>query len=251
VGKANPLLSVRNLSKSFGGVLAVAGVTFDVPQASVTALIGPNGAGKSTILNLVSGNMRPGAGEIRFKDRDISRAPIQDIVSLGLSRSFQMPAVFPRLSALENVQAACLAGTKLDLRLWRDGARANRDTALELLDYFDLAEYRDELGGNLSHGDQRRLELAMCLASKPDMLLLDEPTQGLSATETQAFCQVIRELRDARGLTILLVEHDMSVVFNVCDHVLVLNFGALLASGSPDAVRSDPAVRSVYLGDVC
>ncbi len=242
------MLSVRNISKSFGGVLAVSDVTFDIARGSVTALIGPNGAGKSTILNLLSGNMRASAGEIHFKNRDISRAPIQDIVALGLSRSFQMPAVFRRLTALENLQAAFLAGTRLHVSLWR-GSDANREAAIELLAYFGLADYRDELGGNLSHGDQRRLELAMCLASKPDMLLLDEPTQGLSATETQAFCRIIRELHDTRGLTILLVEHDMSVVFTVCDHVLVLNFGALLATGSPAAVRANPAVRSVYLGD--
>jgi branched-chain amino acid transport system ATP-binding protein len=242
------LLSVRNVCRSFGGVMAVAGVSFEVGAGTTTALIGPNGAGKSTLLNLVSGNLRPSSGHVHFKGREITHAPIQHIVAQGVSRSFQTPAVFPRLTALENLQTAYLAWTHLHLHFWRPSAGANRNEALELLDYFGLGAYRDELAGNLSHGDQRRLELAMCLASKPEMLLLDEPTQGLSTTETKAFCEIIRELHDRRGLTILLVEHDMSVVFSVCDRVLVLHLGALLADGPPAEVRQDENVRRVYLG---
>lgn len=244
------VLDVQNLSKAFGGNKAVNDVSFTVEPRSITALIGPNGAGKSTVLNLLSGNLRPDSGKILFEGEDLATLSIQEIQARGIGRSFQTPSVFGKLTALENVQSATLSQLGATYSLWGTYRSLARDEALEYLDYFNIAHLADHRADSLSHGDQRRLELAMCLALKPRLLLLDEPTQGLAIHETRAFMDLLEDLRNTRGLTILLVEHNMSVVFSISDSVVVMNRGQVLVTGTPDEIRNNATVKEVYLGDV-
>jgi len=243
------LIEIKNLSKAFGGLRAVNDVSFEVKEKSITALIGPNGAGKSTILNLISGNLTADEGKILFLGENLRGKSIQEIVRKGIGRTFQTPAVFLQLTALENVMATLIPYRKQTYSLLSAVPAGIEQDAWRLLDYFGIKNYANEQGKNLSHGDQRRLELAMCLAMQPVLLLLDEPTQGMSIYETRQFISDIKEINQKRGVTILLVEHDMSVVFSISDQVIVLNRGMLLARGTPQEVKANAAVREAYLGD--
>ena len=243
------MLTIKNLRKSFGGVRAVNGVSFEVKEKNIVALIGPNGAGKSTVLNLISGNLTPDAGEIRFQGEELTNKSIQEIARKGIDRSFQTPAVFPQLTVLENVLATLISHKRQWYSLFSTLPDGIVQEARRLLEYFGIGNYSGELARNLAHGDKRRLEFAMCLAINPSLLLLDEPTQGMSAHETRQFIKDIQELTRKRGVTTLLVEHDMSVVFSISDQVIVLNRGTLLASGSPQEVKANTAVREAYLGN--
>jgi branched-chain amino acid transport system ATP-binding protein len=243
------LLSIKNLNKSFGGLRAVNAVNFEVKEKSIVALIGPNGAGKSTVLNLISGNLVPDSGEIWFRGENLSGKSIQEIAGKGIGRAFQTPALFLQLTTLENVAATLLTHQKRAYDCLGKIPPRIEEEALRLLDYFGIQSYARETAKNLSHGDQRRLELALCLAMEPSLLLLDEPTQGMSIYETRQFVKDIKELNQKRGVTTLLVEHDMSVVFSISDQVVVLNRGMLLASGTPQEVRANAAVREAYLGN--
>lgn len=243
------MIEIKNLSKAFGGLRAVNDVSFEVKEKSITALIGPNGAGKSTILNLISGNLTADEGKILFLGENLRGKSIQEIVRKGIGRTFQTPAVFLQLTALENVMATLIPYRKQTYSLLSAVPAGIEQDAWRLLDYFGIKNYANEQGKNLSHGDQRRLELAMCLAMQPVLLLLDEPTQGMSIYETRQFISDIKEINQKRGVTILLVEHDMSVVFSISDQVIVLNRGMLLARGTPQEVKANAAVREAYLGD--
>jgi branched-chain amino acid transport system ATP-binding protein len=243
------LIEIRNLSKAFGGLRAVNDVSFEVEEKSIVALIGPNGAGKSTILNLISGNLIADEGEILFLRENLVGQSMQKIFSKGIGRTFQTPAVFLQLTVLENVMAPLILHRKQMYSLLSNVSAEIKQEARKLLDYFGLGSYADEQGKNLSHGDQRRLELAMCLGTKPVLLLLDEPTQGMSLYETRQFISDIKEINQERGVTIILVEHDMSVVFSISDQVIVLNRGMLLARGNPEEVKVNAAVREAYLGN--
>ena len=243
------MIEIKNLSKAFGGLRAVNDVSFEVKEKSIVALIGPNGAGKSTILNLISGNLIGDEGEILFLGENLMGRSIQEIVRKGIGRTFQTPAVFLQLTALENVMATLIPHRKRTYSLLSRVPAGIEQEARTLLDYFGIGSYAGEQGKNLAHGDQRRLELAMCLAMEPVLLLLDEPTQGMSNYETRQFISDIKEINRKRGVTILLVEHDMSVVFSISDQVIVLNRGILLASGTPQEVKANAAVREAYLGD--
>jgi branched-chain amino acid transport system ATP-binding protein len=243
------LLSVKNLSMSFGGVRAVNGVSFEVKENSIVALIGPNGAGKSTVLNLISGNLVPDGGEIWFRGENLTNRSIQEITRKGIGRSFQTPAVFPQLTTLENVLATLIPHHRQTYSLFSNLPASIDQEARRLLEYFGIGSYSEELAKNLAHGDKRRLELAMCLAIEPSLLLLDEPTQGMSMYETRQFISDIKEITSKRGVTTLLVEHDMSVVFSISDRIIVLNRGVLLASGNAQEVKANKAVREAYLGN--
>lgn len=244
---AAPILEVSDLTVSFGSLLAVDGVSFAAQRGHVTSVIGPNGAGKSTLFNLVSGAVRPHRGAVLFDGEDVTRVHPERLVRKGLSRSFQITNLFPELSVRENLRlAAQVLEPRSKAFLPVRASARTRERVEELLRQFKLADRAGELAGCLSHGEQRRLEIAVAVASRPKLLLLDEPTQGMSHGDTNDTAALIKAL--ASDVTILLIEHDIELVMELSDHVIVLHQGRKLAEGSPGAVRGDPAVEAAYLG---
>lgn len=243
-----PVLEVRGLTKSYGGVRALDGVGFDIAPGELLALIGPNGAGKSTCFNIVNGQLRPDAGSVRLEGRDITGRPPRRIAALGVGRTFQVAAVFGSMTAAENVQTALAAARGGVFDLWRPARELGRAQALDLLDQTGMAALADRPASALAYGDVKRLELAMALAGAPRLLLMDEPTAGMAATERRAMIALVRALTRSRGLAVLFTEHSMDVVFGHADRVIVLARGRLVADGSVDEVRRDPLVREIYLG---
>lgn len=246
----NPILSVKGISVQFGALKAVQDVSFEAQPGKITAVIGPNGAGKSSLFNLISGAIRPSSGAVRFDGEDVTgRAPHQ-LLRYGLSRSFQITNLFFELPVRENLRLAAQfleQGRGLFRPLARSQAAAARVD--ELLEQFDLRNKADELAGYLSHGEQRRLEIAVSLASRPRMLLLDEPTQGMSHGDTRETESLIRGLSHNHGLSILLVEHDVDLVMQLSDFVVVMHQGQKLAEGTPAQVHANPAVQAAYFGE--
>ncbi len=241
------MIAVRGLAKSFGALRAVSDLDFEVRQGQVTSIIGPNGAGKSTVFNLIAGTIRPDAGRVELDGRDVTALAPHALAQLGLARSFQISNLFFGLTTLENVRLACQARAprrRFLARLDRDRALADRARAI--LAEFAIADLADEPAANLSHGDQRRLEIAVCMASQPRVLLLDEPTQGMSPAETLAVDALIKSL--AGRVSVLMIEHDVDLVMNISDHVIVLHQGQKLFEGPPAEVRNSSAVRAAYLG---
>jgi len=243
------VLEVRDLAKIFDGFLAVAGVSFDVPSGSIGAIIGPNGAGKTTLFNLITGHLRPDRGRVVLNGRDVTGLAPHDLCRLGLGRSFQRTNIFPRLTVFENVQTAFLSHGGRGWNLLTRVERLYRDETLGLLQSIGLADRAHEVAGFLSHGGQKQLELGLALALEPKILLLDEPTAGMSAAETRDSIRLIERLARERGLTLLFTEHDMEVVFSIAERITVLHQGRVIAAGAPDEVRRDPGVRRVYLGE--
>jgi branched-chain amino acid transport system ATP-binding protein len=245
-----PVLETRGLAKSFGGVQAVAGVDLAMPSGEIRALIGPNGAGKTTLFNMLTGQLRADAGEVRFKGERLSGLPPHAVWRRGVSRTFQITATFATLTALENVQVALFSHEKQTYSLLRGAAgRSQVVAALALLDQVGLAAQADRVAGVLAYGDLKKLELAVALANAPELLLLDEPTAGMAPAERGALMALIAHIARERGLTVLFTEHDMDVVFSVADRVMVLHQGRVIALGRPDEVRADPQVQKVYLGE--
>jgi len=250
-----PLLEVQGVSKRFGGVRAVNDVSFRVERGMIKAVIGPNGAGKTTLFNMVSGFVHPDAGTITFGGAAMHGQPPHRVAARGISRTFQNIRLFPGMSALENVmvggylraRAGFLAGM-LGLGRARREDRAARDRALEVMDFLGIARLADAEATSLAYGQQRAVELARALASEPEMVLLDEPAAGLNLRETRDLAALLGRIR-ARGITVLLVEHDMSLVMGTCDEVLVLSYGEKIADADPPTVQKDPQVVKVYLGD--
>ena len=250
-----PLLETRGLSKTFGGLKAVQNVDLCVGANQVVSVIGPNGAGKTTFFNCLSGIYRPEIGAILLEGHDITgRAPHQ-VCRLGLSRTFQNIRLFPEMSVLENVLVAqfqhrSISPVPLLLRLARfcDEEKLSREEAREFLDFVGLAHLADAVSSNLAYGLQRRLEIARALATKPRILLLDEPAAGMNPQEAVEMVQLISRIRD-RGLAILLIEHHMKVVMSISDEILVLDHGVQIAHGAPEKVRNDPQVIRAYLGE--
>ncbi len=243
------MLEVRDLRKSFGGFEAVGGVSLTVAAGQVTAIIGPNGAGKTTLFNLITGHVRPDAGAVRFDGRDITGLAPHDVCRLGVGRSFQRTNIFPRLTVFQNVQAAFISHRRRGLDLFTPVDRLYRDETLALLASLGLLDRSGEMSGFLSHGAQKQLELGIALASEPRLLLLDEPTAGMSAVETRDTIRLISRIARERGLTLLFTEHDMEVVFSIAQTITVLHQGRVIAGGTPAQVRGDPEVRRVYLGE--
>jgi branched-chain amino acid transport system ATP-binding protein len=248
------LLQVRSLHKNFGGVKAVSDISFDVPGGSIFAVIGPNGAGKSTLLNLISGVYQPDSGSLSFNDTALSAMPAHRRVRLGIARTFQKIRLFKQLSVLENV----IAGFHVHHHIpaWQyvtHGAtfaadqRRCRERATQLLHFVGMSGRLDVLAGSLSYGEQRMLELARALATKPQLLLIDEPAAGLNAAEVDGLLDRIRSLRND-GTTVILVEHNMDLVMNVADRIMVMEYGRRLFEGSPAEVQKNPAVIAAYLG---
>ena len=246
---AEPLIAVRGLSKSFGGLRATDRVDLDVEDGETHAIIGPNGAGKTTLIGQLAGDLRPDAGTTRFAGRDVTSLDAPARSRLGLARSFQISNLFFGLTVLENVRLACQARAPRKRFLARlDRDRALADRARAILAEFGIADLADEPAADLSHGDQRRLEIAVCMASQPRVLLLDEPTQGLSVEETEGAVETLARFLKASRMTVLLVEHDMEVVFRLAHRITVLHRGAVIADGAPDQVKADPRVQDAYLG---
>jgi branched-chain amino acid transport system ATP-binding protein len=243
------MLEVRSLRRSFGGVAAIDGVSLTVERHQIVAIIGPNGAGKSTLFNLITGHLRPDAGGVRLGGRDVTGMAPHRLCALGVARSFQRTNIFPRLSVFENVQAALIAHRGRGRDVWSRADRLFRDEGEALLRDVNLLDKADMAGGALSHGNQKQLELGLALAGNPEILLLDEPTAGMSASETRDSMELLRRIAAERGLTLLFTEHDMDVVFSTAHRIAVLHQGRVIAEGTPAAIRSDPEVKRVYLGD--
>ena len=242
------LLEIRELAKSFDGFLAVNGVDLDVAPGRIHSVIGPNGAGKTTFFRLLTGEHRPTRGRVRFLGRDITGLRPHHVARRGLTQSFQITNVFPRISVLESIQIAILARRRRSADFLTMFQRKVAGEARELLGRVGLEPMAEAEAQTLSHGDQRVLEMALALAAQPKLLLLDEPTAGMSPFETDRMVDLIVELAQAEGLTVLLSEHDMDVVFGISDDVTVLHQGQVIVHGTPDAVEQDERVREVYLG---
>ena len=246
----NPfVLRLQRIEKSFGGLKVTDGVSLDVVDGETHAIIGPNGAGKTTLIHQISGAVLPDAGRIIFNGRDITMLSMPERARLGLARTFQITHVLPRFSALENVALAVQARSGSSFNFWRPaaGESALNQPAKDALACVGLIAQANSPAGALSHGDKRRLELAMALAQTPRLLLLDEPMAGAGAEEGQRLIETLREVKSRT--TILLVEHDMHAVFALAERVSVLLEGRMIATGAPQAVRSDPGVRAAYLGE--
>jgi branched-chain amino acid transport system ATP-binding protein len=242
------ILELAKVGKRFGGLQVLSDVSFAVEEGKITSVIGPNGAGKTTLFNVISGFYRPDSGSIRFENSDISGWQPHRITRAGLARSFQITNIFPRLTVIENVT---LAAQTVSKKRWTIFARAQKlgdveEHAYEVLERIGLTSAAKTVAGQLSHGDQRHLEIAMALATKPRLMLLDEPTSGMSLFESNVTMELIRSLRGE--VTILLIEHHMDLVMNLSDTIVVLNFGQKIADGSPGIVEDDPEVQRVYLG---
>ena len=242
------MLEVRDLRKAFAGFVAVGGVSLNVADHQIAAVIGPNGAGKTTFFNLITGHIRPDGGRVLLDGRDITGAAPHRVCRMGIGRSFQRTNIFAKLTVFENVQAALLAHRGRGRNFWSRSEDFYRDETKQLLVSIGLDGSAQTIAGTLSYGNQKQLELGIALASDPSLLLLDEPTAGMSATETHDTMRLLERLADDRGLTLLFTEHDMEVVFGIAEKVAVLNQGRLLAEGTPAEMRADPEVRRVYLG---
>ncbi|WP_029007700.1 ABC transporter ATP-binding protein [Azospirillum halopraeferens] len=242
-------LVVRDLARAFGGVQAVDGVSFALGAGELLALIGPNGAGKSTCFNLLNGQLRPDRGSIRLDGRELAGLPPRRIWRLGVGRTFQITATFASMTVRENVQTVLLSRHRCLSGLWRPAASRFRDEAQALLDRVGMGTQAERPCGVLAYGDLKRVELAMALAGDPGLLLMDEPTAGMAPGERQELMALTAALAHDRRMAVLFTEHDMDVVFGYADRILVLDRGRPIAEGAPAAVRADPRVRAVYLGD--
>ena len=243
------ILQVDDLVKSFDGFKAVAGVSFHIEKGEICSIIGPNGAGKSTVFNLITGHLPLDRGQVVFNGIDISRMPAHRICRLGLGRSFQRINIFPRLTVFENIQAGVLSHRGKSLSFFTAVKDLFEKETDEIIENVGLQDHRDELSGSIAYGYQKQLELGIALANEPKMLLLDEPTAGMSAQETKATIELIIKIVKDKGLTLLFTEHDMSVVFTISERILILSQGQLIASGPPNEVRENPDVQKIYFGE--
>ena len=252
MSSGDPILETRGLTKEFGELVAVDDVSLRVRPGELRAIIGPNGAGKTTFFNTVTGALDPTVGDVRLHDERITDLPQHERPHRGLARSFQSNQLFTDETVLENVRVVAQTASEgpFSLDVFRPAADVRRDRAVELVDTVGLEAGIDTKAKNLSHGDQRRLGIAMALATDPDVLLLDEPTSGMSPSATAATAELIEDIRESLGLTVLLIEHDMDVVLSISDRVTVLNQGRVIATGTPDDVQDDDDVQDAYLGGI-
>ncbi len=233
------ILETKNVTKSFAGFVAVDNVSVGFEQQSITAIIGPNGAGKTTFVNLCTGMFKPDSGKVFFDGMDITNLPPEKRVQLGISRTFQIVNIFPMLTVEQNIKIPLLSKSK----------KVNEELD-RIIETFNLEEKRDVLASELSHGDQKILEIAMAISTKPKILFLDEPMAGVNPAERTQIIDLIKELRDKEKLTIVIVEHDMDVVFRMAERIVVMNRGRILADGTPEEIRKNEVVKEVYLKGV-
>ena len=243
------LLRVEKMTKSFDGFIAVHDVDLQVEKGQVACIIGPNGAGKSTVFNLITGHLQPTRGKVFFRERDITGMAPHRICQLGMGRSFQRTNIFPRLSVFDNVQIAVLSHHHKTHNFLTSANKLLQHETYALLEQVGLADEAQAMSGMLSYGFQKQLELGIALASEPELLLLDEPTAGMSPQETASTIALIDKIVRERGLTLLFTEHDMDVVFSIAENITVLHQGQVLADGKPEEVRRNPEVQRVYLGE--
>jgi branched-chain amino acid transport system ATP-binding protein len=243
------ILEVKDLKKSFGGILAVHNVTFKLEAREISSIIGPNGAGKTTLFNLITGKLLPDEGEVLFNGEDISRLQPFQICHKKLGRSFQITNIFPKLSVYENIQVAILSAQGINKNLFNRADRMVKKETIEILENLGLAEKKNLLGGLLAHGDQKLLDIGISLASNPDLILLDEPTAGMSPQETVKTTELVNQLAKEKGMTVLLIEHDMNVVFSISEVIRVMHQGELIAEGKPEEIKSNSRVQQIYLGE--
>ena len=247
------MLRIEALQKSFDGFMAVADANLSIEAGEVVAVIGPNGAGKTTLFHLITGQLKPDAGRIVFKGKDIAGLAPHLICRKGISRSYQVVNIFNRLTVFENVQVAILSRRRKTFNLFRPAQTIAVDETREILNSVGLLEKATMISGSLSHGDQKVLEIAIALGNRPELLILDEPTAGMSPEETAVTLALMQQLSGERGLTILFCEHDMGLVFSIASHIMVMQQGSTIIQDVPEAVRTNPHVREAYLGgaDTC
>lgn len=245
------ILEVKNLDKTFGGLMAISRVNLAIREQEICSIIGPNGAGKTTLFNVISGRYAPDGGRILFRGADIGGKPPHQIVSTGIGRTFQITNIFPLLTTFENIQAAVIKTHNESFTLFRPISRVKevQEHTWEILEDIELAHKAERISGHLPYGDQRRLEIGIALANRPRLLLLDEPTAGMSPEETRSSVKLIERLARERKMTLLLIEHDMDVVFSISDRVFVLHQGTMIAEGTPDEVARNVDVINAYLGE--
>lgn len=245
------ILEVRNIVKSFGGLRALQDVSLTVGAGEIRAVIGPNGAGKSTLFNVMTGLLPPDSGEVAFDGERITGLPPHRIIRKGISRSFQITNIFPRMSVFENVQVALFSHKKKSRNPFVPARKFSEisEEALAILEQVGLAEKYDASASVLSHGDQKRLEIAISLASRPKLLMLDEPTAGMSRYESRETVTLLRKISREQGLTLVFTEHDMDIVFGISEKIMVLQQGVVIADGIPAEIKANPEVRKAYLGE--
>jgi len=243
------ILKVENLNKAFGGLQATYRVSYEMMAGELSAIIGPNGAGKSTLFNLLTGYHTVDSGRVFFKGKEITNWPAHKITRLGIARAFQVSNIYPALTTYENVRQAILGQQRRTLNFFTPAERLVKKETFELLEITGLYQHTDMKAGNLSQGDKKRLELAIALGSKPELLFLDEPTAGMSGEETRETMKLVEQLNQEMNLTILFTEHDMSVVFGYARRLTVLHAGAIIADGTPEEVRENEIAQKVYLGE--
>lgn len=243
------MLRVESVFKSFDEFMAVNGANLQVERGEIVAVIGPNGAGKTTLFNLITGLLKPDRGKIFFKEEDITPLPPYEICRRGITRSFQIVNIFPRLSVFGNVQVAVLSHQRRSSNLFYPADRIAVKETREILETVGLMDKENFIAGSLSHGDQKILEIAIALGNEPELLILDEPTAGMSPEETQKTMELIKKLAKMRELTILFCEHDMEIVFSIAQRIMVMRHGRTIIQGTPEEVRSNPEVQEAYLGE--
>jgi branched-chain amino acid transport system ATP-binding protein len=243
------MLRVEEIGKSFGGLMAVNGVSFQIEKGELSSIIGPNGAGKTTLFNLLTGHLSPDKGRILFKEKEITGLSPHGICRLGIGRSFQRTNIFPRLSAFDNVQVAVMSWRRKSSNIFLRVQKMLREETDEILESVGLGDKKEMTAGLLAHGDQRRLEIGIALGSHPELLLLDEPTAGMSPEESGRTVELIQGLARERGLTLLFIEHDMNVVFGISEKIRVMHMGSIIAEGMPEEVRANQDVQRIYLAE--
>jgi branched-chain amino acid transport system ATP-binding protein len=243
------MLRVEEIGKSFGGLMAVNGVSFQIEKGELSSIIGPNGAGKTTLFNLLTGHLNPDKGRILFKEKEITGLSPHGICKLGIGRSFQRTNIFPRLSAFDNVQVAVMSWRRKSSNIFLRVQKMLREETDEILESVGLGDKKEMTAGLLAHGDQRRLEIGIALGSHPELLLLDEPTAGMSPEESGRTVELIQGLARERGLTLLFIEHDMNVVFGISEKIRVMHMGNIIAEGIPEDVRANEEVQRIYLAE--
>jgi branched-chain amino acid transport system ATP-binding protein len=243
------MFQVENLKKVFGGLMAVNEVSFTLQPGEISSIIGPNGAGKTTLFNLLTGHLKPDSGKVRFKDADITGLAPSRICRTGIGRSFQKTNIFPRLTVFDNIQVALMSWRKETRDIFRSADRFFRKEADEILGSLGLGDKKNRIAGLLAHGDQRLLEIGLTLGTYPELILLDEPTAGMSPEESRNTMELIQRIVRSRKLTLLFIEHDMNIVFGISEKVRVMHVGAIIAEGSPQEIRANDQVQKIYLAE--
>ncbi|MBW1787613.1 MAG: ABC transporter ATP-binding protein [Deltaproteobacteria bacterium] len=243
------MFRVEHVTKSFGGLMAVSDVSFELKKGELSSIIGPNGAGKTTLFNLLTGHIKPDEGRIAFEGKEITDLSPHEICKRGIGRSFQRTNIFPRLSAFDNVQVALISWQRKSRNIFLKSDRLLREETNDILDSIGLGNKKETTAGLLAHGDQRLLEIGITLGTHPMLILLDEPTAGMSPEESNKTVELVRKLVREMGLTLLFIEHDMSVVFGISEKIRVMHMGSVMAEGSPEEIRANDDVQRIYLAE--